>query len=103
MATSPVFDAVCEKLENQTSLDRLAARGTVRISLKEAGLDAKSVSWDQMLVVLGRVLPGELESRGVDNAASLCQDVTESLANTTFAAVSDRVGAAASTLDRFGL
>ena len=103
MATSPVFDAVCEQLEKQTSLDRLAMRGTVRISLKEAGLDAKSVSWDQMLVVLARVLPGELGSRGVDNAASLCEDVTQSLASTTFDAVSDRIGMAASTLDRFGL
>ena len=56
-----------------------------------------------MLVVLARVLPGELESRGVDNAALLCEDVTESLASTTFDAVSDRIGMAASTLDRFGL
>jgi hypothetical protein len=42
MADSPCFDRVCAALESETSLDRIEARGTVRLALKGAGLDAAS-------------------------------------------------------------
>ncbi|MCG8590301.1 MAG: hypothetical protein MJE66_13500 [Proteobacteria bacterium] len=71
MAGSVSFDWVCEQLEQATSLDRLEARGTVRLALKQAGLEAKSVSAGEMKVVLEKVLPGELTSRGIDEAG-LC-------------------------------
>ena len=47
MADSPAFDCVCEKLEEAPPRDRLQARGTVRLALKQAGLDARSVTPDQ--------------------------------------------------------
>jgi len=72
MADSRAFDFVCEQLEEGTSLDRLAARGTVRLALKHAGLEARSVTPDQMAVVVARILPEELSSRGIESSASVC-------------------------------
>jgi hypothetical protein len=72
MANATSFDWVCSELEERSSLDRLEARGTVRIALKQAGLDARSVTRDQMEVVLGKVLPAELEARAVEGAAAIC-------------------------------
>ena len=75
MADSEVFDFVCDELEQRTSLDRLEARGTVRLALKQAGLDARSVDARQMSVVVTKVIPGELESRGVESAAQHCSAI----------------------------
>lgn len=73
VADSPAFAWTCQELENETELDRLEARGTVRISLKNSGLEASSVLPDQMKVVIERVLPRELTARGVDGAAEICK------------------------------
>ncbi len=70
---SRVFEAVCETLLEHSTLDRLAARGTVRIALGEAGLDARQVTKAQMQVVLGELLPKELRDRGVTEADRICQ------------------------------
>jgi hypothetical protein len=75
MPEAEAFDFVCEKIEAGTSLDRLAARGTVRIALKQAGLDSRSVTPEQMAVVIERVLAGELASRGVANAEAFSSDL----------------------------
>jgi hypothetical protein len=72
MADSDSFESVCNQLEERTSLDRLAARGTVRIALKQAGLDARSVTPEQMAVVVEKLLSVELANRGVPDAASVC-------------------------------
>jgi hypothetical protein len=74
MADSPVFEFVCGELERRTSLGRLEARGTVRLALKEAGLGA-SVSVREMQVVLERVLPGALASRGIENGEVICSEI----------------------------
>ena len=81
MADAPAFDWVCDELEQQTSLDRLEARGTVRIALKEAGLDARSLTPDQMKVVLEKLLPKELESRGVNDAEGVCRTLASGMAS----------------------
>lgn len=75
MADAAAFDWVCSELEQKTSLDRLEARGTVRLALKEAGLDSRAITGDQMKVVLEKVLPRELGSRGVDDADNLCRSL----------------------------
>jgi hypothetical protein len=72
MAESAAFALVCEVLERDTSLDRLEARGTVRLALKAAGLDARDVAPDQMVVVVTKLLPRELESRGVADGDGVC-------------------------------
>lgn len=79
MADAEAFEAVCNQIEARTSLDRLAARGTVRIALKQAGLDARSVTPEQMAVVAEKLLAGELASRGVANAASVCAEFATKL------------------------
>ena len=79
MADSAVFDFVCDKLEQATAMDRLAVRGTVRIALKQAGLEARTVTGQQMAVVLERVLPTELASRGVDGGDALCTKILAGL------------------------
>lgn len=68
-----LFEFVAARLEERTELDKLEARGTVRIALKEAGLDARSVDAEQIAVMLARVMPKELASRGVERAEEICQ------------------------------
>jgi hypothetical protein len=81
MAESAVFDFVCDKLEQGTALDRLAVRGTVRIALKQAGLEARTVSVQQMGVVLERLLPAELGTRGVEGGDAICARIRSGLAS----------------------
>lgn len=80
MPDSAAFASVSTQIEEQTDLDRLEARGTVRLALQKAGLDAATVTPGQMAVVLERVLPGELEGRGVTDAGDLCRRVAGSVA-----------------------
>jgi hypothetical protein len=72
VAESSAFDNLCATLEEHTSLDRLSARGTVRLALKKAGLDARSVTPAQLCVLIEKLLHSELVSRGVDNPESVC-------------------------------
>lgn len=81
MADSPVFEFVCAELERGTSLGRLEARGTVRLALKEAGLGANTVSVREMDVVLARLLPAALASRGIDAGEALCERIRAGVAS----------------------
>lgn len=102
MADSPVFEHACVELERRTGLDRLAARGTVRIALKGAGLDVASVNAAQMGVVLRRVLPSELATRGIEDGAAVCEAIADALAAVRFEVGQDRASQAAATVARFG-
>ena len=75
MAESEVFTTACQALEASSILDKLEARGTIRLALKSSGLEARSVDPEQMKVILERVLPGELEARGVDNGEAVCASI----------------------------
>lgn len=75
MADAAVFDVVCNEIETRSSLDRLAARGTLRIALKLAGLDSRTVTPEQMAVAVEKLLVGELSSRGIDDAARVCAEI----------------------------
>ena len=81
MATSQAFDFATEQLESRTDLNGLEARGTVRLALKAAGLDAANVTAQQMGVVVSRVLPVELTNRNVADAESICAQIEHGLAN----------------------
>lgn len=83
MAADTVFEFVAEKLEQATDLDRLEARGTIRLALKQAGLDAKTLSKEQMVVVLEKVLPDELNARGVAQTASICEGLVRDVKGLT--------------------
>ncbi len=79
MSETPAFTYVCETLEASTSLDRLEARGTVRLALKESGLEARTVTPKLMSVMVDKVLPKDLESRGVSDVETLCADLKTGL------------------------
>jgi hypothetical protein len=80
MATD-LFDLAAEKLEGRTDMDRLAARGTLRIALKEAGLDAQKLTVPQLRAVFEKLMPKELEARGVNDAAATCQAAMNEIAS----------------------
>jgi len=78
MAAS-IFELVAEELERRTDLAKLEARGTVRLALKEAGLDARTVTVEQMGVMLQKVMPDEMRSRGVEHPEPICEAIMTAL------------------------
>jgi hypothetical protein len=76
---STAFERSCAELEQATSFDARSARGTVRLALKEAGLDSREVTSAQMIVVVKRVLPLELKRRGVKDADQVCSAIAGQL------------------------
>jgi len=78
--TAQLFDLAAEKLESSTDMDRLAARGTLRIALKEAGLDADKLTVPQLRAVFERLMPKELDARGVNDATRTCQSLMDEIA-----------------------
>jgi hypothetical protein len=79
MADSTAFDTLCQALEEHSSFDRLEARGTVRLALKNAGLDPRTVSPSQLEVVVDKLLPKELETRGVSDIDAVCRSLHQAL------------------------
>jgi len=75
MANSTAFDWLAQELESTTSLDRLEARGTLRLALKSGGLEPASVSGREMKVVLERIMPAEMEARGIADAERICSSL----------------------------
>jgi hypothetical protein len=76
---SGTFEWLCKELEARTSLSMLEARGTVRLVLKDLGLDAASVTSHQMQVVIQRLLGPALAKRKVADAPALCALLSQAL------------------------
>ena len=68
-----LFETIAGALESSTSLTRLEARGTLRLACKEAGVDTKNASAHHFEVVLQKLMPRELEARGIADAAAVCE------------------------------
>ena len=79
MAESPAFDFVCDGLEEATSLDRLEARGTVRLALRQVGLKSALITCQEIDVVLRKVLPNELVARGIPESGAVCARIATDL------------------------
>jgi hypothetical protein len=79
MADSAVFDFVSEQLERTTNLDRMEARGTLRVVLKQAFFDSKTLNVSQMQMVIDRLLAAHLCRSGVENPESVCQELARNL------------------------
>ena len=79
MADSKTFDLTSAQLEDLAKFDRLSARGTIRLALKAAGLDPKTVRPAEMRVVVQKLLPAELSLRGVDGPEVVCQTISKRL------------------------
>ena len=97
-----LFDTAADLLEQRTSLDRLEARGTLRLALKEVGLDIATLNVEQLGVVFEKILPGELERRGVDEASTACDAVMKEVALSPAAAAGAQSDDAASVFERLG-
>ena len=102
MASVGVFDYVCGEIERNTPLDGPITRGTVRLALKEAGLNPDSVDAAGMEVVVEKILPTELAAHRIEGTEELCERLVHTLATRQFNQVADRAGDAASVLDRLG-
>lgn len=102
MADSNVFTRTCEELALRSGLDLVAVRGVVRIALREAGLKAGGVSIAQMLVVLRRVLPGELRSCGVTDPEGVCLALEPVVMAIDGEPGEDPIAEAAAVFERFG-
>ena len=89
MADSPVFEVVCDELERATSLNRLESRGTVRLALRQAGLEPRNVTASQMTVVLEKVLPTELQTRGITDVEALLARIVRALGDLDVATTHD--------------
>jgi hypothetical protein len=84
-----LFDFAAEQLKRHTGFSRIESRGTLRIALKSAGLEPKSVSIDELRVVFEKLMPAELETRGVSEAAAVCSAVISDVAESPAAANAD--------------
>jgi hypothetical protein len=85
MATT-LFDIAAERLEEGSDMDRLEARGTLRLAVKEAGLDVQNLAIPQLQAVFEKLMPKELEARGVADAAATCKAVMKDIATAASAA-----------------
>jgi hypothetical protein len=85
-----LFDFAAERLEHHSEFSRIESRGTLRLALKSAGLELKSLSLDELRVVFEKLMPGELETRGVSDAAAICSAVIHDVAESPAAADADR-------------
>jgi hypothetical protein len=87
MSESTPFEFVCAEIERATSLTSLEARGTVRIALKTAGIEARTATPAQLKVILEKLIPGELKKRGCEDAEGVCRGINTKLAGQKFDAV----------------
>jgi hypothetical protein len=74
-----LFDFAAQKLEQHTGFSQLEARGTLRIAVKSAGLETKTLTVAELGVVFEKLMPGELEQRGVEDTLSVCAAVMRDL------------------------
>ncbi len=81
-----LFDIAAERLKRHTGFSRIESRGTLRIALKSAGLEPKSLALDELRVVFEKLMPGELETRGVSDPAAICSAVMDDVADSPAAA-----------------
>ena len=79
MADSAAFEAACASLEEVGALDRLVARGTIRLVLKEAGLESRTVTGRELAVAVERLLPAALSAHGVPEPEPLCASIAKAL------------------------
>lgn len=80
MSERSPFDVVADAIEAHTSMNRLESRGTLRIALKDAGLDARTVSASQLAVVIEKLLPRHFEERGIEEPEAACRAIAGPLA-----------------------
>ena len=76
---SDSFTIVADRLCQLSDLDRLEARGTIRIGFKKAGVDVGCFGLDDLEAVFAKIMPGELAARGCADARTICAAIMKSL------------------------
>jgi hypothetical protein len=76
---SDAFTALADRLCEISDLDRLEARGTIRIAFKKTGVEVKCIGMDELEAVFARVMPRELEARGCSDPQAICEATLSSL------------------------
>lgn len=74
-----LFEWLGAELEKRTSMSLLEARGTVRLVLRDAGLDVSTVRTHQLIVVVERLMAPALKKRGVEDVDALCHALAHDL------------------------
>ncbi len=69
------FNFVSSELEKRCDLSQFVARGTLRLALRDAGLDPHWVTWVQMKHAVDRVLASELVKRSVADSTGVCREI----------------------------
>lgn len=77
---SPAFEWVCKALVAKGVMSALEARGTVRLAVKDAGMNPATIPKVPMSIVLTRVLRKQLELRNVRDAAKIVAEIAAKLA-----------------------
>jgi hypothetical protein len=79
MSDSPIFELVCETVQNEARLSRLEARGTVRLLLKTVGLDAEVLTKDAAIRAVAGLLEQALRVRRVAEPERVTAQVLQQL------------------------
>jgi hypothetical protein len=75
-----LFELAADLLERHSELDRLEARGALRLALKDAGLRAEALSSRELDAVLQKLMPERLAKMGVDDGPAVCERVLGEIA-----------------------
>jgi len=75
-----LFDLAAELLEQHSRLDRLEARGALRLALRDAGLSAEALGRREIDAVVRKLMPERLAKMGVRDGTSTCERVLGELA-----------------------
>jgi len=101
---SIVFTRCCDELVRTAGLDAASARSVLRAALHAAGLQPVGLSVPQLLVILRRVLPGELRACGVSDGEGVCAALAQGIGRideTDGDTGEDAVAVAAAVFERF--
>jgi hypothetical protein len=75
-----LFELAADLLERHSALDRLEARGALRLALKDAGLRAEALGSREITAVLQKLMPERLAKMGVTDGASVCERALREIA-----------------------
>jgi hypothetical protein len=81
---SPAFEWTCTELARATALSDLVARGTLRLALKQAGLEPGNVSGVEMGALLRKILPRELKARAIAEPDKVCNELAQRIRTQRF-------------------
>ena len=81
MTEAALFDWAAEALQRASSLNRLEARGALRLALKRVGLDPGSLTRQELTSLLRGPLVKDLEERHLQDADGICRSILGELSS----------------------